>query len=179
MVYELYVKLNDSTIPNKDDLIKLTVKFIWYVMQSPYVNVFKFFDFIYNARYELIELNSIDPTESEIGSVSFINGDPNKLRLTVKLVRWKGVNGIAFNFRTIAHELNHLLYFGLKPKHSVFKFNATDLQISNCHRLLHAVDVYNYDEKFMIGIAEKVGNPQVQYTFMVADPIKIIKYAMT
>jgi hypothetical protein len=179
MVYELYEKLDNSTIPNKNDLIKLTIKFIWHILQSPYVNTWKFFDFIYNARYELVELNSIDPTESDLGSVTFINGNPNKLILTVKLVRWKGINGIVFNFRTIAHELNHLLYFGLRPQHSVFKFNATYSHIANCHRLLHAVDVYNYDERFMIGINCKVGNPKIQYTLMVADPIKIIKHAVT
>jgi len=177
MVYEFYVKLNNSSVPNRDDLLKLTVKFIWYILQSPYVNVWKFIDFVYSARFELIELNSIDPTEPDLGSVTFINGDPNKLRLTVKLVRWNGINGIAFNFRTIVHELNHLLFFGLK--HSVFKFNANDSQITNCHRVLHAVDVYSYDENFMVGIVERVGNPQIQYTFMVADPIKIIKHVIT
>ena len=177
MVYELYVKLNNSSIPNKDDLIKLTVKFLWYVLQNPYVNILKFVDFVYNTRFELIELNSIYQNESDLGSVTFINGDPNKLRLTVKLVKWNGVNGIVFNFRTIVHELNHLLFFGLK--HSVFKFNANDSQIASCHRLLHAVDVYNYDERFMVGIVGKVGNPQVQYIFMVADPIKIIKHVVT
>jgi hypothetical protein len=176
MVYELYKKLSNSSVPNKDDLIKLTVKFIWYVIQSPYTNIWKFFDFVYNTRFELIELNSIDPSESDLGSVTFIDGNPNKLRLTVKMVRWNGVNGIAFNFRTIAHELNHLMFFGLKR--SVFQFNANDEQIASCHRLLHAVDVYNYDENFMVGITEKVGNPKIQYTFMVADPIKIIKRVM-
>jgi hypothetical protein len=176
MVYELYVKLNDSTIPNKDDLIKLTIRFVWYVLQSPYVNVYKFIDFVYNTKFELVELNSVDPSEPDLGSVTFINGNPNNLRLTVKLVRWNGVNGIVFNFRTIAHELNHLLYFGLRPQNSVFKFTANDQQIAQCHRLLHAVDVYDYDEKFMVGIASKVGKPPVEYKFMVADPIKIVKH---
>ena len=92
MVYEFYVKLKKSAVPNKDDLLKLTVKFIWYVLQNPYTNVWKFIDFSYSARFELTELNSIDPTVPDLCSVTFINGDPNKLRLTVKLVRWKGVN---------------------------------------------------------------------------------------
>jgi hypothetical protein len=177
MVYELYVKLNNSGIPNKNDLVHLTMKFVWYVMQSPYTNLYKFIDFVYNTRFELIELNSIDPTESDLGSVTFINGNPNALRVTVKLIRWNGTNGVAFNFRTIAHELNHLMFFGLRPQNSVFKFNANDdATISECHRMLHAVDVYNYDENFMVGIKSTVGKPPVEYSFMVADPIKIIKY---
>jgi hypothetical protein len=177
MVYELYVKLNDSNLPNKNDLVKLTMQFIWYVMQSPYTNLYNFIDFVYNAKFDVIVLNSIDPTESELGSVTFINGDPNKLHVTTKLVKWSGVSGIAFNFRTIAHELNHLLYFGLRPQNSVFKFKSvTDEQISKCHRVLHDVDVYSYNESFMVGFKHKVNN--AEYSFMVADPIKIIKYVM-
>jgi hypothetical protein len=176
MVYELYVKLNDSDLPNKNDLIKLTIQFMWYIIQSPYTNVFKLIDFVYNSKFDVITLNSVDPTETELGSVTFINGDPNKLHVITKLVKWNGVAGIAFNFRTIAHELNHLLYFGLKPQHGVFKFNATDEQIAKCHRVLHDVDVYSYNEKFMIGFKHKVNN--VDYPFMVADPLKIIKYVV-
>jgi hypothetical protein len=175
MVYELYVKIAESNLPNKDDLIKLTVQFIWYVMRSPYVNLYKFIDFVYNTKFDVIVLNSIDPSLSDVGSVTFVNGDPNKLRVTAKLVKWSGVAGIAYNFRTVAHELNHLLYFGLKR--GVFKFNATDSQISKCHQVLHNVDVYSYDEKFMVGFKHRVNN--VDYNFMVSDPMKIIKYVMT
>ena len=185
MVYELYIKLNDLGsatsvgLPNSKDLIKLTVNFVWHVMQSPYVNLYKFIDFVYNTKFDVIVLNSIDPTESDLGSVTFINGDPNKLRVTIKLVKWSGVAGIAYNFRTIAHETNHLMYFGLSPQFGVFnfKFNATDKQIAKCHRVLHDVDVYSYDEKFMIGFKHRVNN--VDYSFMAVDPIKIIKYVMT
>jgi hypothetical protein len=141
------------------------------------VNLYKFVDFVYNAKFDVIVLNSIDPTESDLGSVTFVNGDPNKLRVTIKLVKWSGVAGIAYNFRTIAHELNHLLYFGLNARYGVFKFRATDNQIAKCHRVLHDVDVYSYDEKFMIGFKHRVNN--ADYSFMVADPIKIIKYVVT
>jgi hypothetical protein len=100
------------------------------------------------------------------------------------LVKWSGVAGIAYNFRTIAHELNHLLYFGLNMQHGIFKFRATDNQIAKCHRVLHDVDVYGYDEKFMIGFKHRINNDFKQrvnnadYLFMVADPIKIIKYVV-
>jgi len=175
MVYELYIKLNNSSLQNRNDLIKLTTKFVWYLMSDPYTNFWNFVNFVYATKFEIVELNSIDPTESDLGSVTFVNGNPNNLRVTIKLVKWNGVNGIAFNFRTIAHELNHLMFFGLRPQNSVFKFNSiTDQQIAQCHRVLHDVDVYNYDEKFMIGFKHKVGN--AEYTFMVANPIKIIKH---
>jgi hypothetical protein len=176
MVYELYVKLHESNLPNKNDLINLTVKFMWYVLQSPYVNSLKFINFVYNTKYDVIALNSIDPSESDLGSVTFVDGNPNKLHTTVKLVRWSGVAGIAFNFRTIVHELNHLMYFGLKPQYGIFKLKATDEQIAKCHRVLHDVDVYRYDESFMHGFKHKIN--KVDYTFMGADPLKIIKYVI-